>query len=73
MAAVAGAADGHGAAPRATLARPTTPAKAPDADGFLQRWLILEPIRVTGQLTDSAVQALVKTEHFPEPVHRGPA
>ena len=47
-----------------TLARPASPAKAPDPDGFLQRWLILEPIRANG-LTDSAVQAAVKTEYFP--------
>jgi hypothetical protein len=39
--------------------------KAPNAKGFLQRWLILEPIRVSGQLTDSAVQAAVKKEYFP--------
>jgi hypothetical protein len=37
----------------------------PDADGFLHRWLLLEPIRVSGQLTDSAVQTTVKTEYFP--------
>ena len=52
--------------PAASLTRPATPTKAPHADGFLQRWLILEPIRVAGQLTDSAVQAAVKTEYFPE-------
>ena len=51
--------------PAPTLARPKTPAKATDAAGFLQRWLVLEPIRVTGQLNDSAVQAAVKTEYFP--------
>lgn len=33
-------------------------------DGFIQQWLILEPISVTG-LTDSAVQATVKREYFP--------
>ena len=38
--------------------------KAPDADGFIQRWLLLEPIGVSG-LTDSAVQAAVKKEYFP--------
>ena len=54
---------GRGAAP--SLARPASPSKAPNADGFLQRWLILEPIRVAGQLTDSAVQTVVKTEYFP--------
>ena len=53
------------APPAPTLARPKTPTKAPDADGFIQRWLVLEPIRVTGQLTDSAVQAAVKNEYFP--------
>ena len=35
------------------------------ANGFLQRWLVLEPIRVAGQLTDSAVQAAVTTPPFP--------
>ena len=53
------------AVPRRRSSRPTSPSKAPDANGFLQRWLILEPIRVTGPLTDSAVQTLVKTEYFP--------
>jgi hypothetical protein len=48
------------------LTRPASPAKAADADGFLQRWLILEPIRVNGQLTDSAVQAAVTKEYFPD-------
>ena len=51
-----------------TLAKPTTMEKAPDAEGFLQRWLLLEPIPATG-LTDSAVQAIVKKDYFPEPVH----
>jgi hypothetical protein len=47
-----------------TLTKPATPEKAPDADGFLQRWLLLEPIPTNG-LTDSAVQAAVKKEYFP--------
>ena len=50
----------------ATLVRASTPAKPVTAEGFLQRWLILEPIRVAGQLTDSAVQQVVKTEYFPD-------
>jgi hypothetical protein len=52
-------------APASSLTRPVTPTKAPDAAGFLQRWLVLEPIKVPGQLTDSAVQAVVKKEYFP--------
>jgi hypothetical protein len=51
--------------PAPSLARPATPTKAPNAEGFLQRWLILEPIRVSGPLSDSAVQAAVKTQYFP--------
>ena len=48
-----------------TLLRPASATKAPNADGFLQRWLILDPIRLNGQLTDSAVQMAVKAEYFP--------
>ena len=55
------------ARPRAaTLAKPGTPTKVPDTDGFLRRWLVLEPIRATPQLTDSAVRAAVATEYFPK-------
>jgi hypothetical protein len=48
-----------------TLTKPSTPEKAPDPDGFIQRWLILEPIASTG-LTDSAVRAAVKKDYFPD-------
>ena len=51
--------------PAASLALPDSTEKAPGADGFIQRWLILEPIRANG-LTDSAVQAAVKAEYFPD-------
>src|SRR5215510_449663 len=50
--------------PASTLTNPTAPEKAPNADGFIQRWLLLEPIAANG-LTDSAVQAAVKKEYFP--------
>jgi len=53
-------------APAPTLQPPASPTKAPDADGFIQRWLILDPIRRPGSLADSAVQAAVKTEYFPD-------
>jgi hypothetical protein len=48
-----------------TLVRPTLPTKTVGADGFIQRWLILEPIPRNGQLSDGAVQAAVKNEYFP--------
>ena len=48
-----------------TLTSPTTPETAPGADGFIPRWLLLEPIGVNG-LTDSVVQAAVKKEYFPD-------
>src|SRR5579863_2215510 len=47
-----------------TLTKPASPERAPDADGFIQRWLLLEPIPSIG-LTDGAVQAAVKKEYFP--------
>lgn len=50
--------------PPATLTTPTSRQSAPDADGFIRRWLLLEPIAATG-LTDNAVQALVKKEYWP--------
>jgi hypothetical protein len=48
-----------------TLSSPATPESAPAADGFLQRWLLLEPIGAEG-LTDSAVRATVKKVYFPD-------
>lgn len=52
--------------PAATLSRPNSATKTPDAEGFLRRWLVLEPIRTNGQLNDSAVRTLVGTAHFPD-------
>ena len=64
LALLAIAADGPARRPASSLTRPASAEKAPDADGFMQRWFILEPIRANG-LTDSAVQAAVKKEYFP--------
>jgi hypothetical protein len=51
------------------VTRPASPTKTPDPGGFLQRWLLLEPIRVpirsNAELTDSFVQAAIKKEYFP--------
>jgi hypothetical protein len=47
----------------------TLGAKAPDADGFLQRWLLLEPInkpnRTNTVFTDSYIRNAFATEYFP--------
>jgi len=50
-------------APPVTLTTPASKVKAPAADGFIQRWLLLEPIGANG-LTDTVVQAAVKKEYF---------
>jgi hypothetical protein len=48
--------------PASTLARLTSAAKPTDANGFIQRWLLLEPIRVPGQLTQTAVRGAVEKD-----------
>jgi hypothetical protein len=58
-------ATGAGQQPATTLVRPVSPSLAPGPDGFIRRWLILEPIAASG-LTDSLVQAAVKKEYFPD-------
>ncbi len=51
--------------PAPSLTRPASPSRATDADGFVLRWVLLEPIKVSGQLTDSAVESTVNAEYFP--------
>lgn len=48
-----------------TLTSPITPSQLTETDGFIKRWMLLEPIPVSG-LTESAVQAMVKKEYFPD-------
>ena len=63
---VAGAAAiGAGQQLAPTLVRPVSRSLTPGPDGFIKRWLILEPIAANG-LTDSLVQAAVKQEYFPD-------
>lgn len=58
----------HSIAPYFTKA--TSVPKAPDVDGFLQRWLLLEPInkpnRSNTVLSDSYVRNAFNTEYFPD-------
>ena len=56
---------GTGRGPAPSLTAPKSPTRTPGAGGFVQRWLVLEPISKKGQLTDDAVQTAVKTEFFP--------
>jgi hypothetical protein len=68
-AATAASPDGSAPAYTPFFTSPATPAKAPNAEGFIQRWLLLDPIQVqvrsNQQLTDSFVQANIKKEYFP--------
>jgi len=50
--------------PAPSRTRPASAAKPTDADGFIQRWLLLEPIRVPGQLTETAVRTAIEKD-FP--------
>src|ERR1043165_705025 len=62
--ALAHASDAAAQIPAPTLTTPDSPDKALDADGFIRRWLVLEPLAADG-LTDSAVQSAVRKEYFP--------
>lgn len=48
-----------------TLVSPTTATRLTAADGFIQRWMLLEPIPVNG-LTRGEVQGMVQKQYFPE-------
>jgi hypothetical protein len=50
--------------PARSLTRPASLAKPTETDGFIQRWLLLEPIRVPGQLTEAALRSAVEKD-FP--------
>ena len=64
--AVAGGVAAQGVPVVPTIIRPATASKPAGASGFLQRWLVLEPIAVPGQLTDSAVRTTVSRDYFPD-------
>jgi hypothetical protein len=55
--------------PAPNLTRPVSVEKGPDTEGFIQRWLVLEPIQIqirsNAQLNDSFVQTTIKTDYFP--------
>jgi hypothetical protein len=43
----------------------TTPEAAPHPDGFIQRWLVLEPINVGNQQPQNSTRETIKKEFFP--------
>ncbi|MBS1854528.1 MAG: acetylxylan esterase [Acidobacteria bacterium] len=51
--------------PAPTLRKPATPQASPDAEGFIPRWLLLEPIPAP-LLTQNAVQEEVHKDYFPD-------
>jgi hypothetical protein len=51
--------------PASSLSHPTTANRPVDARGFIHRWLVLEPITVPGQLTETAVNAALESARLP--------
>lgn len=49
-----------------SLKTPTIASAKLGLEGFLSRWLVLEPITGDGRVTDSAVQTAAKKEYFPD-------
>ncbi len=52
-----------------TLKPVTSPEASPDAQGFIPRWVILEPIAIGDQQRENASKAAAHTELFFRPVH----
>lgn len=49
-----------------SLIQVTTPSKSVDSEGFIRRWLVLEPIPVPGNLTERGVQEALENQSFPD-------
>jgi len=47
-----------------SLTHATTTPKPVDAEGFIRRWLVLEPIPVSGNLTERGVQEALQNQSF---------
>jgi hypothetical protein len=54
--------------PETALSRPSTPTRPVDARGFIQRWMVLEPISVSSQLTEGPVKESIKGAQLPGPL-----
>lgn len=53
--------------PPATLVSPKGASQPVDARGFIHRWLVLEPVKVPGRLTESAVQEALAAAPLADP------
>ena len=51
--------------PAPSLSRPTTKTQSVDTRGFIRRWLVLEPMPMTGPLIESAVQQALQIKPLP--------
>jgi hypothetical protein len=49
-----------------SLTRPKGISQPVDTRGFIHRWLVLEPVPVTGRLTESAVQETLQLAQLPD-------
>ena len=49
-----------------TLTSPKTATQLVDARGFIHRWLVLEPVPVSGRLTETAVQEALELAALPD-------
>ena len=56
-----------------TLTRPKGATQPVDARGFIHRWLVLEPVPVSGRLTESAVQEALQLAALPDIAGAQPA
>jgi hypothetical protein len=48
-----------------TLSKPASPTRPVDAAGFIRRWLVLEPIKVAGVVTESGFQEALQGGSIP--------
>ncbi len=57
-------------APAAALTEPRGATSRADTRGFIHRWLVLEPVPVTGRLTEAAVNDALKAAPLPDDLPR---
>lgn len=61
-----GAPSGPAPSFKSSLKPVTSRETKPDAQGFIPRWVVLDPIPIGNQQAEGASKAVVKTEHFPD-------